>query len=98
MIECRLASPSILTLRRLTRVRDIRTSSRYSGPQILGNSLGGISDHDTIAQVKPDKAGQEIKVGGDVVPVSVSLDDALHSLKFTLAGEGDKLYSIQVRG
>ena len=51
------------------------------------NSPGGTSDHLTIAQVKADKAGQEVKVGGDVVPGSVSWDNDSSSLKFMLASE-----------
>ncbi len=55
------------------------------------DSPGGMTDHLTIAQVKAGKAGQEIKVGGDVVPGSVSWDNASRSLKFILAGGGDQI-------
>ena len=51
------------------------------------NSPGGMAEHLTIAQVKADKAGQEVKVGGDVVPGSVSWDNDSSSLKFMLASE-----------
>ncbi len=50
-----------------------------------------MSDHLTIAQVKAAKPGQEVKVGGDVVPGSVRWDDVSRSLKFMLAGEGDQI-------
>ena len=56
-------------------------------------SAGGpaMPDHITIAQARGDMAGQEVKVGGDVVPGSIGWDDASRSLRFTLAGEGDEL-------
>ncbi|MBI4188463.1 MAG: cytochrome c maturation protein CcmE [Chloroflexi bacterium] len=52
---------------------------------------GGIPEHITIAQATGDKAGQEVKVGGDVVPGSVSWDNASGSLRFTLTGEGNRM-------
>lgn len=55
------------------------------------NSSGGMTDHLTIAEVKADKSGQELKVGGDVVPGSVSWDNDSRSLKFMLAGEGGEI-------
>ena len=52
---------------------------------------GGMPQHITIAQATGDKAGQEVKVGGDVVPGSVNWDNASGSLRFTLTGEGDRM-------
>ena len=52
---------------------------------------GGIPEHITIAQAIRDQAGQAVKVGGDVVPGSISWDNASGSLSFTLTGEGDKM-------
>lgn len=52
---------------------------------------GGMPEHLTIAQAVGDKAGQAVKVGGDVVPGSISWDNASGSLRFTLTGEGDKM-------
>ena len=55
------------------------------------DSPGGMPDHLTITQVKADKAGQKVKVGGGVVPGSVRWDNVSRSLKFILAGEGDQM-------
>ena len=52
---------------------------------------GGIPEHITIAQAMRDTAGQALKVGGDVVPGSISWDNASGSLRFTLTGEGDSM-------
>ena len=52
---------------------------------------GGMPEHITIAQAVGDRAGQEVKVGGDVVPGSISWDNASGSLSFTLTGEGDRM-------
>ena len=52
---------------------------------------GGMPEHITIAQATGDKAGQAVKVGGDVVPGSISWDNASGSLRFTLTGEGDRM-------
>ena len=55
------------------------------------DNSGGMTDHLSIAQVKADKAGQEVKVGGDVVPGSVSWDNVSGSLKFMITGDGDQI-------
>ncbi len=55
------------------------------------SSSEDMTDHRTIAEVKADKSGQELKVGGDVVPGSVSWDNDSRSLKFMLAGEGGEI-------
>ncbi len=55
------------------------------------NGPGGVPTHLTVAQARVDTSGREIKVGGDVVPGSVIWENASHSLKFMLAGEGDQI-------
>lgn len=52
---------------------------------------GGMPEHITIAQATGDKAGQAVKVGGDIVPGSISWDNASGLLRFTLTGEGDRM-------
>ena len=52
---------------------------------------GGMPEHITIAQATGDRAGQAVKVGGDVVPGSISWDNASGLLRFTLTGEGDRM-------
>ncbi|MBI2853693.1 MAG: cytochrome c maturation protein CcmE [Chloroflexi bacterium] len=52
---------------------------------------GGVPNHITIAQAKADKSGQPLKVGGDVVPGSITWDNASQSMRFTLADEGDRM-------
>ena len=52
---------------------------------------GGMPEHITIAQAVGDRTGQAVKVGGDVVPGSISWDNASGSLSFTLTGEGDRM-------
>ncbi len=52
---------------------------------------GGMPEHITIAQATGEKAGQEVKVGGDVVPGSIIWDNASGSLRFILTGDGDRM-------
>ena len=52
---------------------------------------GGMPEHITIAQARGGTSGQVVKVGGDVVPGSISWDAASRSLRFTLTGEGDRM-------
>ncbi len=51
----------------------------------------GIPEHITIAQAMADRSGQAIKVGGDVVPGSISWSDVSQSISFALTGEGDRM-------
>lgn len=50
----------------------------------------GAPEHITIARAR-EQPGQTVKVGGDVVPGSITWDDASRSLRFTLTGEGDRM-------
>ena len=52
---------------------------------------GGVPDHITIAQAKADKSGQVVKVGGEVVPGTITWDNASQSMTFMLADEGDQI-------
>ena len=56
------------------------------------DSPEGMADNLTIEQVKAEKAGQEVKVGGDVVPGSVKWDNISRSLKSIIAGGGDQIW------
>jgi cytochrome c-type biogenesis protein CcmE len=58
---------------------------------LISSGTSGMPEHLTIAQATGEMAGQAVKVGGDVVPGSVSWDGASASLKFTLAGEDDRM-------
>lgn len=51
---------------------------------------GGMPEHITIAQAI-GSAGQAVKVGGDVIPGSISWDNTSGSLRFMLTGEGDRM-------
>lgn len=51
---------------------------------------GGMPEHITIAQAI-GRAGQAVKVGGDVVPGSINWDNASGLLMFTLTGQGDRM-------
>lgn len=51
---------------------------------------GGMPEHITIAQAI-GSAGQAVRVGGDVIPGSISWDNASGSLRFMLTGEGDRM-------
>lgn len=52
---------------------------------------GGMPEHMTIAQAMGGKAGQAVKVGGDVVPGSIRWDNASGSLRFMLTGAGESM-------
>ena len=52
---------------------------------------GGMPEHITISEAVGERAGQVVKVGGDVVPGSVIWDNASGLLSFTLTGEGDRM-------
>ena len=58
---------------------------------VSSTGAGSMPAHITVTQAKADTSGLKVKVGGDVVPGSVSWDNASRSLNFTLAGEGDQL-------
>lgn len=51
---------------------------------------GGMPEHITIAQAI-GRAGQAVKVGGDVVPGSINWDNASGLLRFTLTGEEERM-------
>lgn len=51
---------------------------------------GGMPEHITISQAI-GRAGQAVKVGGDVVPGSINWDNASGLLRFTLTGEGERM-------
>ncbi|MFH0941988.1 MAG: cytochrome c maturation protein CcmE [Chloroflexota bacterium] len=52
---------------------------------------GGMPEHITIAQARVGTPGQVVKVGGDVVPGSISWDNASRLLRFMLTGEGESM-------
>lgn len=49
---------------------------------------GGMPEHIIVAQAMADGSGTVVKVGGDIVPGSISWDNASGSLRFTLTGGG----------
>ena len=51
----------------------------------------GPPEHITIAQAMVDRSGQSIKVGGEVIPGSISWNDASQSISFALTGEGKRM-------
>ena len=51
----------------------------------------GIPEHITIAQAVADRSGQVVKVGGEVLPGSISWSNASQSMRFALTGEGDRM-------
>lgn len=55
------------------------------------NETGAMPNHITIAQAMADRSGQVAKVGGEVVPGSISWNGGSQSIQFTLTGEGDRM-------
>lgn len=51
----------------------------------------GMPTHITIAEARQSQPGEVVKVGGDVVPGTISWDNASRSLRFTLANGEDRL-------
>lgn len=64
----------------------------FGAKALTSGQVGGVMpDHITITQAKQDTSGQKVRVGGDVVPGSISWDYSSGSLSFTLKGEGDEV-------
>lgn len=52
---------------------------------------GAVPNHITVSAAKAAVSGQVVKVGGDVVPGSITWDSRAGALGFLLTGEGDQL-------
>lgn len=70
-----------------------------TGITVFASSAGpdNMPDHITVARARADTSGESVRVGGNVVPGTVSWDSASGSLTFTLAGDGEEL-KVSYRG